>query len=173
MSASSGGRPWQLGSGDDGGLRNFGYVIDGKLAGLAHPGYGGGLDAALDSLRSRGITGLVSLDEVGVAADAASEHGLAHRHIPINDFEPPTLAQADAFVWFVDDQLEQGGQVAAHCQAGIGRTGTMLAAYFIAHGSSVDEAIDAVRRRRPHSVESDSQRTFLQDYARHCQGRRG
>jgi atypical dual specificity phosphatase len=172
MSASSGRTPWQP-TGDDGGLRNFGYVIDGKLAGLAHPGYGGGLDAALDALRSRGITGLVSLDEVGIAADIAHEHGLAHRHIPINDFEPPTLAQADAFVSFVDDQLEQGGQVAAHCQAGIGRTGTMLAAYVIAHGSSVDEAIDAVRRRRPHSVESDGQRRFLQDYARHCQSRRG
>ena len=169
MTASSGSTPPRWAPDDAAALRNFGYVIDGTLAGLAHPGYGGGLDAALDALRSHGITALVSLDEVGVSPDVALEHGLAHRHIPITDFEPPTLSQADAFVTFVDDQLDQGGQVAAHCQAGIGRTGTMLAAYLIAHGSSVDQAIDDVRRRRPHSVESDSQRRFLEDYARHCQ----
>jgi atypical dual specificity phosphatase len=53
-----------------------------------------------------------------------------------------------------------------HCQAGIGRTGTMLAAYLIGTGMSAEEAIAIVRRRNPHSVESDDQRTFLEQYAK-------
>ncbi len=146
-------------------LRNFSYLIEGKLAGLAHPGFGGDLDAALDELRDHGVTALVSLDEVGVAAQVVSAHGLEHRHIPVTDFEPPTRSQADAFVTFVDEQVTRGRQVAVHCQAGIGRTSTMLAAYLVAHGSSVQEATDEVSRRRAHSVESDAQLRFLEDYA--------
>ena len=154
--------------GEEGGhLRNFGYLLDGRLAGLAHPGFGGHLDAALQELRGRGITALVSLDEAGISPEVARAHGLEHRHLPVSDFEPPTLGQADAFVAFVDDQLARGGQVAAHCQAGIGRTGTMLAAYLIAHGQSVDAATTEVRRRRSFSVESDSQLRFLEAYAAH------
>ncbi len=152
------------------GLRNFGYLIDDKLAGLAHPGTGGHLDRTLKDLSARGVTALVSLDETGISGDVAREHGMEHRHIPVVDLEPPTLAQADQFVAFVDDALARGGQVAAHCQAGIGRTGTMLAAYLIAHGASAEEALDHVRSRRTHPVESDSQRAFLEEYSAHRGG---
>ena len=147
-------------------LHNFGYVLDGKLAGMAHPGYGGGLGLALDELRARGFTAVVSLDEAGLSPEVVREHGLIPRHIPVPDFHPPTPGQADAFVAFVSEQLDQGGQVVVHCQAGIGRTGTMLAAYLIATGMSAEEAIAAARRRNPHSVESDDQRMFLEDYAK-------
>lgn len=148
-------------------LRNFSWLLDGRLAGLAHPGYDGRLGPALDALRDAGVTALVSLDEVGISPEVAREHGLEHRHIPITDFEPPTAGQADAFVAFVDDQLRAGGRVAAHCQAGIGRTGTMLAAYLIAHGVRVDDALERLRERRRYSVESESQRRFLTEYAAH------
>jgi atypical dual specificity phosphatase len=148
-------------------LRNFGYLIDGKLAGLAHPGFGPELDSALDTLAGNGFTALVSLDEAGIDVDTARAHGMAYWHIAIDDFSPPTAEQADEFVGVVDDELDRGGQVAVHCQAGIGRTGTMLAAYLIAHGASVGSAIDEVRSRRRNSVESDSQRRFLEEYAIH------
>ncbi len=148
-------------------LRNFGFVIDDQLAGLAHPGFSGDLDGALAELRSEGFTGLVSLDEVGISGAVARAHDLEHLHLPVDDFSAPTLRQADRFVSFVDEQLAAGGQVAAHCQAGIGRTGTMLAAYLIAHGSSVEAAVTQVRRKRAQSVESESQLAFLTEYATH------
>jgi protein tyrosine phosphatase (PTP) superfamily phosphohydrolase (DUF442 family) len=146
-------------------LHNFGFVLDGRLAGMAHPGYGGGLGEALDELRDLGFTAIVSLDEEGLSPQVVQEHGLTYRHIPVADFHPPTNGQADAFVRFVDEQLAQDGQVVAHCQAGIGRTGTMLASYLISTGLSADDAVTAVRRRNPHSVESDDQRAFLDQYA--------
>jgi hypothetical protein len=153
-----------LGPGDDE-LRNFSWVLEGRLAGLAHPGQGGRLGPALDALRAQGVTAVVSLDEAGISPDVAHDHGLEHRHIPIVDFQAPTVSQADAFVAFVDEQLGQGGRVAAHCHGGIGRTGTMLAAYLIAHGATVDEAHDQLRARRGYSVESEPQGRFLTEYA--------
>ncbi|MFY9913568.1 MAG: dual specificity protein phosphatase family protein [Nocardioidaceae bacterium] len=149
-------------------LRNFGFVIDNQLAGLAHPGFSGDLDGALAELRAEGITALVSLDEGGIAGEVARAQDLAYLHLPIDDFGAPTLRQADRFVSFVEEQLASGGQVAAHCQAGIGRTGTMLAAYLIAQGASVEEAVTQVKRRRAQSVESDSQLAFLNQYAEYC-----
>lgn len=148
-------------------LRNFSHLIDGQLCGLAHPGRGAELESSLDDLRAAGVTVLVSLDEVGVVGETAQAHGIGHRHIPVVDFGAPTLAQADEFVRAVDEELGRGGQVAVHCQAGIGRTGTMLAAYLIAHGSSVEAATDEVHGRRGHGVESNSQLRFLEEYAAH------
>jgi atypical dual specificity phosphatase len=150
---------------DGKGLPNFSYVVDDKLAGMAHPRYAGDLGEALDALKAEGVTALVSLDEVGLDSDLVRRHGLEHRHIPVPDFGAPTAKQADAFVAFVDAEIERGGAVVAHCGAGIGRTGTMLAAYLIAHGSSVGAATEEVSRRRTQSHESAQQLEFLREYA--------
>lgn len=146
-------------------MRNFGYVLDGRLAGLAHPMADGDPDQTLAELHDEGIRALVSLDEAGVDPESVRAHGLAHLHLPIADFEPPTVEQGRAFVAFVSEHLAAGEPVAAHCAAGIGRTGTMLAAYLISTGMGVQEAIDTVRRRRPYSIESDSQVAFLHEFA--------
>ncbi len=148
-------------------LRNFGYVLDGKLAGLAHPAYAGDVTDGLRELREHGITAVVSLDTSGLPPGAAAEAGLDQLHLAVTDFEPPTIAQADQFVAYVDQHLSRGGQVAVHCGAGIGRTGTMLAAYLISTGMTVDEALALLRQRRPGSVESSSQHRFLEEYSRH------
>jgi atypical dual specificity phosphatase len=47
-----------------------------------------------------------------------------------------------------------GRRVLIHCAAGLGRTGTALAAYLVvSKGLSAEEAIKAVRRLRPGSIE--------------------
>jgi atypical dual specificity phosphatase len=148
-------------------LRNFGYVLDGKLAGLAHPVYAGDVAEGLRELHEHGITAVVSLDTSGLPEGSAAASGLDHLHLPVTDFEPPTIGQADEFVAYVDHHLSRGGQVAAHCGAGIGRTGTMLAAYLISIGMTVDEAIALLRERRPGSVETASQHRFLEEFANH------
>jgi atypical dual specificity phosphatase len=150
-------------------LRNFRFLIKGQLAGMAYPGYRDTLPKALDDLRRKGIGAIVSLDEEGLPDDIVAQHGFAYRHYPIDDFCAPTVEQARAFVAFVDEQLARGHAVAAHCWAGIGRTGTMLACYLIHRGRSAKEAKREVRRLG--GIESAEQEEFLRKFEDVCRGK--
>jgi atypical dual specificity phosphatase len=66
----------------------------------------------------------------------------------------------------IHDALARGEPVAVHCGAGLGRTGTLLAAYLISEGQTPDEAIDFLRGVRPGSVETLEQEQAIYEYAR-------
>jgi len=150
-------------------LRNFRYVIKGKLAGMGHPGFRDTLPQTLEELRRKGITAIVSLDEEGLPDDVIAANGFAYGHYPIDDFCAPSMAQANAFVQFVDEQLAIGHNVVAHCWAGIGRTGTMLACYLIHIGQSAGEAERKIRRFG--GIESHEQEEFLREFEDACRNR--
>ena len=56
--------------------------------------------------------------------------------------------------------------VAVHCLAGRGRTGTVLAAYFVHRGLSAREAIQKVRDLRPGSIEVPEQEDAIRAFER-------
>lgn len=149
-------------------LRNFRFIVPGKLAGMGHPGFRDRLPKTLRKLKARGITAIVSLEEEGLPEDFLAEWEMAYRHFPIDDFCPPTIDQAQAFCAFVDEQVSAGGAVAAHCWAGIGRTGTMLACYLIHKGWGADRAIQEVRKTG--GIESAEQVAFLHQFAEALRG---
>jgi len=135
---------------------NFSFLMDG-LAGSARPGRYEPLVSDLHKVAAQGITAIVSLTETPLEKSAVQETGFQHRHIPVIDFQPPSVSQMDEFVSFVDKVRAEGGKVLVHCAAGVGRTGTMLAAYLVHQGKSALDAIDEVRTRRPGSVETQGQ----------------
>jgi atypical dual specificity phosphatase len=137
---------------------------------LVHPdrrlNQGGPLNAYEDDLPilySAGIRAVVSL--VNLPSDAAvfDSAGFVYLSLPIPDGGAPTMAQMSVFVRFVDEYRQAKRPVVVHCQAGIGRTGTMLAAYFIAHGDSVETAVHRVREVQPGAIESVQQMEFLHE----------
>ena len=146
-------------------LRNFSFVIPDVLAGCAHPQNSADLSEALQDLWDSQIATIVSLDEYGLPTEELRRLGFHHLHIPIQDFAPPTFAQADEFVAFVLSERSAGRAVAVHCMAGIGRTGTMIACFLVAEGYSPSEAIATVRNKRPGSVETREQEAFIAAYA--------
>jgi atypical dual specificity phosphatase len=89
-----------------------------------------------------------------------SELGYRRYNLPIADFQAPTLEQIRTFI----DLANQGAKVIVHCQGGIGRTGTMAAAYWIAQGMPTGEAIERVRLLRPGAVETLGQRNALREF---------
>ncbi len=145
-------------------LFNFSYVLPGVLAGCAQLGRGGALGNDLVELNARGIGAVVTLTERSLAASVLAEMGFRYLHLPVQDFTPPTRGQMKTFVDFVDACSRDGIAVVAHCAAGVGRTGTMLACYLVSQGRNAQEAIAEVRQVRPGSIETAAQERSLMDF---------
>ena len=87
-------------------------------------------------------------------------------HVPIEDMEAPSQDQLERCVTAIERAHARDMGVAVHCAAGLGRTGTVLAAWFVAQGLSASNAIARVRRLRPGSVETDEQERAVEEFAR-------
>jgi atypical dual specificity phosphatase len=153
-------------------MKGFSWVVESEVAGMPRPGSARGLDEDLAFLRSQGVDLLVSLTEKPIDPDALTALGIAAMHIPVVDFHAPTQTQLDQYVLAVDLWTSAGFQVGTHCGAGKGRTGTFLAALFVARGMSGDAAIAEVRRLRPGSIETQAQEQAVRDFAARRQGSR-
>jgi atypical dual specificity phosphatase len=148
-------------------VRGFSWVDENLLAGMALPGgYQGQTSASeLGWLLDQGVVHLVSLTETNPDPVIVTGAGLQHTRIPIPDFHPPTPEQIDTFIALVDAALAAGEPVGVHCHAGLGRTGTMLATWFVYQGMTAQDAIDHVRALRPHSIETATQEAAIETYA--------
>ncbi len=139
----------------------FSWVDRPHLAGLAQPD--GPDDLAW--LRRHGIDILVSLTETPPDRRRVNDAGLMGVHIPVPDMTAPSQRQLDLCVETIARAKKSGMGVAVHCAAGKGRTGTMLAGYFVAAGMSAERAIEYVRELRPGSIETPEQEDAVRQYA--------
>ena len=146
-------------------ILNFSFVMPRVLAGMARPGATGSLGEDLAFLKFEGIGAILSLTETPLEITTLDENGLMHLHVPVSDFTAPTIEQIELCVDFID-RMAHGEKraVAAHCGAGCGRTGTVLACYLVKTGKTADEAIEITRSVRPCSIETDGQRAIIYSY---------
>ena len=117
-------------------------------------------------LRDQGIQLVVVLTEDPPPRSWINDAGLFSVHIPVEDMAPPSQKQIDHFLATVQKAHAQNVGVGVHCSAGLGRTGTMLACYFVSKGLAPKDAISRVRRVRPGSVETQEQSEAITEYAR-------
>ena len=146
---------------------NFGWVIEGKLAGSGLPVS----KQEFDWLLEQGVRAIVTVREVPLPKEWV-ESGTGYMHLRVDDFGAPQPEEIDAAVQFIEKQIADNHAVTVHCAAGKGRTGVILAAYLVKNeGLSPQEAIDKIRAMRPGSIQSEVQEWAITMYEKYLKNK--
>eukprot|EP01059_Diplonema_ambulator_P011316 TRINITY_DN21267_c0_g2_i1.p1 TRINITY_DN21267_c0_g2~~TRINITY_DN21267_c0_g2_i1.p1 ORF type:complete len:196 (+),score=39.99 TRINITY_DN21267_c0_g2_i1:126-713(+) len=139
----------------------FTFVVDTKLAacGDFDPDK---VDEQLKNLSKRQVGGVISLTETCANEEVFERSSMKLLHLPTQDLTPPSLNDLIRGVEFIREINSTEKAVVVHCAKGIGRTGTMLGAYFIViERMPAYKAIECVRDRRPGSIHKKTQEAML------------
>jgi atypical dual specificity phosphatase len=158
-------------------LRNFSFVIENKLAGCHKPGMSpSNLKNDLKILKQKGITQILSMSDMKLDEKVLKEENMKNVYFSVKDYYPPSQEQMLEMVSLVN---ENEGATVIHCNAGQGRTGTMLAAYLIcklisfltrpAQGTPAEEAIAKLRNLRKGSIQTFKQEDSLKLFEKNFQ----
>lgn len=110
----------------------------------------------LDELRDFGVPDLL---------EQYRARGLDSLHLPVMDQSVPTPDQLRTALHWMDSHLQQGHKILIHCVGGIGRSGTIAAAWLKKNrGLSPAQAINTVRRYRSvRCLENPTQEKYIEE----------
>lgn len=105
-------------------------------------GYAPRSQDALSTIRGNGIEAIVNL-----CAECYDLHlsekkaGFDVWYLPVQDEDAPSMEDLERTLDWLAQCIRNGKKVLVHCRFGIGRTGTVVAAYLMREGFSLKEAL--------------------------------
>ncbi|MBL8385038.1 MAG: hypothetical protein JNM90_18290 [Burkholderiales bacterium] len=170
------------------------WVLPGRLIAGEYPGAAAEAEtrARLARIAAAGVRHFLDLTEADELApyhpllpqvSLGVDRAVTHERWPIIDRGVPgSIAYARRILDRIDALLAVDAVPYVHCWGGVGRTGTVIGCWLVRHGRSGAEALEVIaahwqtmakRHRHPRSPETEAQRRFVLDWARHDRPRGG
>lgn len=140
----------------------------------------------VQQFKDSNITGVFNLQEKGEHASCGPDgiypvsgysyhgetdlmrHSIYYYEFPWPDMTAPDNDVVLRSVQCMDFHIRNHGKVLVHCHAGLGRTGLMIASYFVySQRMSAADAIKLVRESRPGAVQTSKQQQFVHSFEKH------
>ena len=112
------------------------------------------VDHFKEDLLEQGITADISLEKEHLDAPYGVDLFL---WLPTEDHTPPTPSQLKSGIDMIASLIAQNQKVYVHCKNGHGRAPTLVAAYLMSTGMSMEEALVHIKEKRPVIHLEDSQ----------------
>lgn len=148
--------------------------LQGRIAIMARPRGGEWLTDEVVGWRDAGVDTLICLlepDEIrklGLGDEAAlcERAGIEYVAFPLRDRGvPASIGEAQGIASLAISRIKNGGSVAIHCRAGIGRSAVVAASTLVLDGLTADDALERIGRARGVSVpDTDEQRRWVIEY---------
>lgn len=114
-------------------------------------------------LVKEGITYDLSLEKERIDAPYGVD---TYVWIPVEDHKAPTQAQLEFGVSVLEKIILLDKKVYVHCKNGHGRAPTLVAAYFVKTGKTVEEAIEFIKSKRPSIHIEDVQKEAIKEFSK-------
>jgi atypical dual specificity phosphatase len=145
---------------------DFDWIDKDRVAGCEGPRS----ESDLEYLKSQKIRALVRLaPEIQMKKQLVEANGMEDCFEPVRDREAPSQEQIGRVVGFMRRALDKKKAVAVSCNAGHGRTGTILICYLISTGCSIKDAEERLLRARPgceEALQNSDQMKAVKEFAR-------
>jgi atypical dual specificity phosphatase len=145
---------------------DFDWIVDKRVAGCE----GARTESDLEYLKNKGVGALVRLaPEIPMTRTLVEAHGIEDCYEPIRNRAAASQEKIDRVLKFIHCALDQGKRVAVSCNAGHGRTGTILACYLVSRDYTVEQAKEQLLRCRPgceEALRNSDQMNAINEFAR-------